>query len=315
MPKRRPSDSSPELPFDPSDRDAMVRDLQRLLGQQQFNSIEEVNAFLHREVMGKPLSRVQGTTTRERAEDLVMAAQEERSIAKAKKRLAEALALDPDCVMAHLALAELAEPVSETLAHCRDAMAAAERVFAAEADTHRPPVWYHPIGRPYMNARFLLADTLWSIGDRRAAIEEAQAMLVMNPGDNQGMRYVLMEWLMRAGSLTEIDALLAAYADEASAVWRFSAALHRFRTHGSDATSNKLLRAAMASNEHVVPMLLGRTELPTEQPLTVGYGDESEAVSYVLAALPSWFECGAISWLEETASTPSRTPRATKRKR
>lgn len=312
MPKRRPSDPSPELPFDPSDRDALMRDLQRLLGQQQFNSIEEVNAFLHREVMGKPLPRVKGTTNRERAEDLVMAAQAERSIAKAKKLLAEALALDADCVMAHLALAELAEPAAETIAHCRDAMAAAERVFAAEADDHRPPVWYHPLGRPYMNARFLLADTLWSIGDRRAAIEEAQAMLALNPGDNQGMRYVLMEWLMRAGSLAEIDALLAAYADEASAVWRFSAALHRFRTHGSDATSNKLLRAAMASNKHVVPMLLGRTELPTEQPMTVGYGDESEAVSYVLAALPSWFECGAISWLEEHA--PTSGARRTKRR-
>jgi tetratricopeptide (TPR) repeat protein len=258
---------------------------------------------------------VKGSTNRERAEDLVFAAQEERSIAKARKRMHEALALDPDCVMAHLALAELAEPAAETVAHCRDAIAAAERVFAAEADDQRPPVWYHPIGRPYMNARFLLADTLWSIGDRRAAIEEAQAMLALNPGDNQGMRYVLMEWLMRAGSLAEIDALLASYADEASAVWSFSAALHRFRTHGGDATANKLLRAASASNAHVVPMLLGRIELPTEQPMTVGYGDESEAASYVLTALPSWFECGAVSWLEETAPEPARTPRATKRKR
>lgn len=305
MPKRRQPDQPTELPFDPTDRDAMMRDLQRLLGQQQFDSIEEVNAFLHREVMGKPLSRVKGTTNRERAEDLVMAAQGERSIAKARKLLAEALALDPDCVMAHLALAELSEAPSDTVQHCRNAIAAAQRVLAEGADDDRPPVWYHPIGRPYMNARFLLSNTLWNMGDRRPAIEEAHAMLALNPGDNQGMRYVLMEWLMRAGSVAEIDALHAAYADERSAAWSFSAALHRFRTHGDDATARKLLRTAEASNKHVVPMLLGRTELPMEPPMTVGIGDESEAVSYVLTALPTWFECGAFSWLEEQAPASS----------
>ncbi len=50
--------------------------------------------------------------------------------------------------------------------------------------------------RPYMRARLGLAFTLWGTGERDAAIEQAQDMLRLNPGDNQGVRYPLMLWLL-----------------------------------------------------------------------------------------------------------------------
>ena len=295
----------------------MMRDLTRLLGQQQFGSLDEVNAFLQNEVVGKPLRHVEPASDRERAEDLVMAARQERTVPKLRARVAKALKLDPDCISAHLLLAEVAASPAVALAHCRDSIAAGERVLADvlgdvlnDADA---PIWHHPNGRPYLNARYLFAELLWQTGDRPAALDEARAILRRNVGDNQGVRYLLLEWLMRAGSVAEIDALLAEY-DDCSAAWMFTSALHRYRTLGPVAAAVKALRVAMRANVHVVPMLLGEAPLPEQPPDTYGFGDEAEAALYVHASTSTWYDAiGAIEWL--AVATPTASAGGTTRRK
>jgi hypothetical protein len=65
-----------------------------------------------------------------------------------------------------------------------------------------------------MRARAGLAMALIKLGDEGAAIEHCHAMLALNPGDNQGIRYLLLGCLLRRSDTAAMKALLAAYEDE-----------------------------------------------------------------------------------------------------
>ncbi len=315
MAKNRDTPNDRNGPDIDTARDDMMRDLTRLLGRQDFANIDEVNAFLQREVMGKPLPRVKAVTNRERAEDLVMSARNERSLVKVRTKAANALALDADCIAAHQLLAEVAEGPVAALAHCRDGIAAGDRALAQELRDGDATLWYNPIGRQYLMVRFTYADLLWQSGDRPAALDEARAILRLNPGDNQGTRYVLLGWLMRAGSVAAIDALLAEF-DDASASWMFTIALHQYRMRGPVAEANKALHAAMTQNAHVIPMLLGEVAMPEELPDSYILGHETEAALYVNASISTWIDAvGAMEWLVRAPRVKPRAKTAGRKRR
>ena len=71
--------------------------------------------------------------------------------------------------------------------------------------------------RPYMRAREGLAYSLWKLGEREAAIGHYKEMLRLNPHDNQGMRYILLDCLLAMGRDDEAGALLAEYEDDGTA--------------------------------------------------------------------------------------------------
>ena len=315
MTKRRrpPKDSVP--PHPPSARDDMMRDITRLLGRKQFDSIDDVKSFMERELMGKTLPHVQPITDRERAEDLVSAARDEMSPAKARALATQALALDAYCVDAHLLLAEMSVTPPEALAHAKAGVDAGGHVLNDRHAEEDLPFWFVDFGRRYLTAKLFLAELLWEMGDRPAAIEEARTILRLNKDDNQGVRYILLGWLMRAGSIADIDALLAEYDERVIATWAFSKALHAYRTRGVVNASDDALRVALRANAHVAPMLLGKSELPDELPGSFTVGGRDEAATYVSSALSMWFETpGAIDWLARVArATPlgggGRAPR------
>lgn len=280
LPKRRIPPKNHVAPSTQSAHDEMMRDLTRRLGQQEFGSLDEVNAFLQREVTGKVLRHVEPATDRERVEDLVTSAREQRSLPRLRAQVAKALVLDADCVSAQLLLAEVAESPPTALAHCRYGIAAGDRVLSAElsqvADDGAPSVWYHPIGR--QTCMFgTCTPSCSGIPATSRRPDEARTILRVNAGDNQGLRYTLLAWLMGAGSVADIEALLAAH-DEQTAAWMFSAALHEYRTRGPAPEATKALRAAMRANAHVVPMLLGETKLLEELPDSYSIGGQDEAM-------------------------------------
>ena len=300
MPKRpsKPTDRKPDSP------ESLRRDVTRLLSQQEFGSIDDVNAFLE-QMVGQPIGSVEPANDQERAEDLVLAARVERSAAKRRRMVGEALALDGDCVPAHLFLAEEASGPTEALTHASNAVAAGERVLASLLTEEMPFLWGHPVGRFWLLARGLLANICWDMGDRPRALAEARELVRLNPNDNQGIRYELLQWLMRAGSIGEIDQLLAAY-DERSTPWLFTTALHRYRIEGPTASATRALRSAITENTFVMPMLLGAHPMPAELPDIYSPGDENEAAIYVHAALSVWIDAGAaLDWAEEVSRTPT----------
>jgi hypothetical protein len=151
--KRTPPPGSPT----PESADAIRRDVRRLLSRQEFGSIDDVNAFLQ-QMMAQPIPVVEPASDRERAEDLVLAARSERVASRRRRLITDALALDADCIPAHLALAEEAKSPAEAIQHARQAIAAGERALGTLVSDSDAFLWGDPIGRSWLIARGLLAN-------------------------------------------------------------------------------------------------------------------------------------------------------------
>lgn len=62
--------------------------------------------------------------------------------------------------------------------------------------------------RPYVRARGSLAVTLYELGEKKAAEDNARALLSLNEHDTLGLRYELAQWLFEQGRLEELHAHL-----------------------------------------------------------------------------------------------------------
>lgn len=202
------------------------------------------------------------------AQDLVYAAWQ-ASTSKRRKALAEeALAVSPHCADAYVLLAGLAPRGSDQeLDLWRRGVEAGTAALGKSAfDELSGSFWGFLETRPYMRARFGLARAVWLRGDRDGAIAHLRDMLRLNPGDNQGVRYILAAYLIEAGDDDGLAALLREYPDEGMAAWPWTSTLAAFRRSGDGAASRKLLRAALRQNEHVPAYLLGDRRMPKRRP-------------------------------------------------
>ncbi len=196
-------------------------------------------------------------------------------------------------------LAEVATDPQEARHLYEQGVAAGERTLGAETFTQEAGhFWGLVETRPYMRAREGLAHVLWHLDERAAAIEHAQALLHLNPGDNQGIRYVLASWLLAVRDEEALEQLLAQYPDEWSAHWGYTQALLAFRRHGAGRRADAALKRALQINPYVPLYLLGITPFPRELPAAYGMGDEQEAMLYVAEAAEPWVETpGAAEWI------------------
>jgi tetratricopeptide (TPR) repeat protein len=96
--------------------------------------------------------------------------------------------------------------------------------------------------RPYMRARFGLARAEYHLGNHSAAIAHAEELLRLNPQDNQGSRYVLLNWLLTKPDRRDDVAKLLRRYDDASAEWEYGRALHLFKIAGASRRAVASLR-------------------------------------------------------------------------
>ena len=113
-----------------------------------------------------------------------------------------------------------------------------------------------------MRARKGLGLSLWISGARNEAVAIYQDMLLLNPDDNQGIRWVLASWLLALGRNDELGSLLRTYEGDVSATWAYSSALLAFRRDGNSEQSRQALEKALDTNGHVLKYLLGMKDLP-----------------------------------------------------
>ncbi|MBC7097586.1 tetratricopeptide repeat protein [Candidatus Bipolaricaulota bacterium] len=282
-----------------------LAELHRLLGEHTFESEEEIKEFLDRTLAeaGGKIPRTAPRTPLEEAQNLVYEAWETEGperVALARK----ALEICPDCADAYVILAE--ETACST-AEARDlyakGVAAAERALGPEIFKEEAGHFWGLLStRPYMRARLGLAQCLWELGEYEAAVEHFRDLLRLNPRDNQGVRFFLINALLILGRDQDAKKLLARYRDDPTAWWAYSRALLAFRQQGDTPHARKLLRRALAANPHVPKYLLGWEPLPPDTYDSVGFGDESEAVDYVTESRSVWYHVpGALDWLAEIA--------------
>jgi len=285
----------------------------RLLHSHDFASIEEANAFLQEMLATGGLPEAVPQTPLDAAQELIYQALE--STGKRRVTLArKALTVSPDCADAYVLLAEATRDPREAQALYEQGTEAGERALGPQPFKEDVGhFWGIMETRPYMRARQGLAEVLWVLGERQDAIGHATDLLRLNPGDNQGIRYLLVNWLLAEGDDDALERLLKLYPDEGSAVWAYTKALWTFRRKGAGAGATLALKAALRTNPHVPFYLFGLRELPEELPGYIGMGDETEAVSYVAEAITNWIDSeGALDWfagsMERLAQQGGRRP-------
>lgn len=317
----RKAKSTAPPPFDHRMMEKQMAAMTRLLEEKDFATIDEANAFLQQFVAsGQPLDLTPPApqTPLEEAQDIIyeaMAATGKRRLSLARK----ALEVSPDCADAYVLLAEDVKTPREARAIYEQGIQAGERALGNEYfEDFAGDFWGLLETRPYMRARQGLAETLWELGEREAAIGHAQDMLRLNHGDNQGMRYLLAGWLATVGDDDALGRLLDGYPKEASASWAYTRLLLSFRTHGPGAMTDKAFRAAVAANPFVPMYMLAMLPEPKELPEYYEMGSPDEAIVYLVEAGEAWAENpDAIEWMVDAlvrlAPERTRKPRAARK--
>lgn len=150
--------------------------------------------------------------------------------------------------------------------------------------------------RPYMRALAGFSGCLWSKGRRQEAIDNYQEMIKLNPNDNQGIRYTLINCLLTEGMNEEAEKLLSEY-NESTCFMLYSQALLYFIKSGGIKSAG-YLKQAFESNPYVPQYLLGKKHIPWYLPDMYSFGSEEEAIIYSADANEAWKTVpGALDWL------------------
>ena len=242
----------------------------------------------------------------DKAQDIMYEAWDQ---ADPRKRIAlanKALTISPLCADAYVLLAEeKAKSTKEALEYYRRGVDAASQALGTKAfNEYAGHFWGFLETRPYMRARAGLAAMLDALGDVEAAIGHYRDMLRLNPGDNQGIRYVLARCLMKNRDIEALKQLLKQFDEDCTGLWLYTRALVAFRENGAgDKTAVELARKACKANSHVPAALADAKKLKSSLNGYITIGGEDEAAHYVDEWGFDWVTTpGAVAWLAKIAA-------------
>ena len=224
---------------------------------------------------------------------------------KTRIRLAKkALKVSLDCADAYVLLAEEeARTVQKSKALFQQGVEAGRRALGEDFFQDEENIghfWGILETRPYMRALAGLADSLWQMGNKEQAELHYREMLRLNPGDNQGIRFVLLELLLDMNHLEDVRALMDEYSDSGSMDWSYTALLMELWENGDSVRAHALLESALETNEHVPAYLLGIKPIPDLRSPYITLGGEDEASDYALRHLRFWMKRKAtLKWLKD----------------
>ncbi|MHB1034380.1 MAG: DUF6930 domain-containing protein [Pirellulales bacterium] len=285
--------------FSPDRRanERMFADMNRYFAEHPAASIDAMNEATSRLFVGKKIDELvtQPDTPLERAQELCFHAFETQG--RRRVQLArQAIQVCSDCADAYVILAEhAASPAAERDFYAQG-VAAGERALGPEVfEKEAGHFWGIQSTRPYMRARFGLAQTIEQEGRVEEALGHYQDLLRLNPNDNQGVRYSLMPCLLRSGRDAEAARLLKGSAEESS-LWALARALLAFRLSGNSMAANRELHAAFRANPCLPEYLLADEPLPILDAYSPG--SPEEAVFCVGTLRPAFAAtAGALDWV------------------
>jgi len=213
----------------------------------------------------------------------------------------KALLLDPDNADAYNYLADKEKNLNKSLTLYSKALKAGKKTIGEhEFKMNEGHFWGIFETRPYMRAKAGLANCYYCLGKLGKAMEIYQEMLTLNPGDNQGVRYLLAPLLLQESRYEDYKKLYKEYYDDAASGWGFNYAIYQFMLEGKSKKSEKALLKAWKLNKFIIDFLLGSKLMPKELPEYMGFGDENEAVLYTYETSFLWESTpGALNWLSD----------------
>jgi tetratricopeptide (TPR) repeat protein len=278
-------------------------DLQRLLKTQNFETPEEMEAFIQQNILGQkiPPFDKEALTPEEYAQDLVYQAQDCDDVIEADKLIYQALELDPECVEAFEYLGDMAGSPMASLIFFKNAFLLAEKKLGEKFfQENKGHFWGIHETRPYMRCLKSYTECLYTLGQKELALDIYFVLLELNLNDNQGVRDFAGLYSIELAQLDRFKKLHHDYAEDPTAFHFYNWALYLFVQQGNSEEARHALSAAKQQNKHVFHMLPSRKALPM-LPEYFGIGDKNEAVTYCTFAQPIWkAQPGAIDWLTKS---------------
>jgi tetratricopeptide (TPR) repeat protein len=244
-----------------------------------------------------------GQDTAYEAQQLVYDAWEAKTDEQERKLIYKALEIDPTNVDALLTFARNCSFTDEErIETLRKIVARGEKNLGPKAfKEYAGHFWGHLETRPYMRARAELAEMLRAAGRLAEAVAEWEAMLALNPNDNQGVRYALLACYLALGRLEEARRLFGEYEGECqyNTVFAWGKVLERFLA-GELAGAGAALQVARKQNPHTQGFIKGHTRLPKQMPGSYAMGSKEEAVCFAEVLCGAWGKHpAALKWLGE----------------
>ena len=280
-----------------------MREFHQALESQNFASKDDMHAFINEFNArgGSPLPTAAGArSASEKAQELAYDAMEADDPNAAVKLAMRAVELDRRCVDALVMLAHAgSDSPDELIENIEKAVWMGERALGEEFfEENRGHFWGIIKTRPYMRARQELADLLRDAGRTDDAIAHYEAMLDLNPDDNQGIRDLLLACYLTRGDLDGTRRLFDQNEEDSSATFRWSRVLERHLA-GDEAGAVSFLLEARRDNHFVEPYLIGKKSMPRTLPDFYSPGDESEAEYVAVNLRPAWKgHRASLSWLK-----------------
>lgn len=218
------------------------------------------------------------------AQECFYNAMEARTEEETLMLLSQALELDPGNTDAWLVIVSHTPAMSadEEIAILRKIVAVGEERLGKKAFIEfAGHFWGFHETRPYMRARAALADALHRAGRIESSAAEVEAMLALNPGDNQGQRYRLLAFYLALRRMDDASRLLDRYADEVdyNTVLAWSKVLERFLSGKLDDAS-KAVAVAQKQNGFSKAFVLGHRKIPKNLPDSYSPGSKEEAACF-----------------------------------
>ena len=236
------------------------------------------------------------------AQQVMYAAWEESDPARRASLARKALKISANCADAYVCLAEMAANHRQALELYQKGVEAGRGALGMEFledENNTGHFWGILETRPLMRAMEGLGTALWDLGRREEALVQYRELLRLNPGDNQGIRSLLLDLLLELDRTDEAGFLLKEYKDEWTADWAYTEALLAFRKFGDSRQSKAALKRALKVNKHVPIYITGKKRIPLERSPYITMGGEDEAIHYAAAHLNYWRKTpGAVAWLD-----------------
>lgn len=253
-------------------------------------------------LIGKPMPGLSELgvelTEEDKASQLVWEARD-LPVDKGRRRAKKALKLNPDCIEAYEYLGDSYSYYDKRQEYLEKGVEIGRRIFGGQfMKENKGHFWLVPETRPFMRCLAGLAECYYGPGQTHKAIEIWEEMLRLNPGDNQGIRYVLLPALLEKKELAKYEKHRKEY-DEGTAMMEFSDALYLFMKNGDTSESVSRLKSAISNNKFVPRYLLAEYP-PEEFPFTYSLHSEEEAIIYAGYAWRAWLWAeGARDWLRK----------------
>ena len=219
----------------------VMLEMERFMAGSEFDDIDQANEAIRRRFSG-PMDAIPSTASAplEKAQEMAYRAVESRGRRRIQL-VRKALELSGDCADAYVILAERTGDVAQALDLYTQGVAAGERALGPQIFAENAGRFWGLIAtRPYMRARFGLAQCLEELGRRDEAIGRYRELLRLNQTDNQGVRYSLLTALFTSGLDGEAGALLQQFGDEPTAMWLYGRTLWTFRREADSPVAREL---------------------------------------------------------------------------